>query len=320
MSSDETLHDITTVSDIQEVNGHWQKWCLDCEKWIGLGPNGSEHTFLAHRGSKQCQRTRDRKTRTKAREALNTLKRSPSTISFALPPAHPSSSHLTQDNQEVLSSDPSPPPPSLALPVVSPGFFAPTTSNASFSALPPPSPITFPPLLAPGLPLGRLLMDSPTSAPTSHGLSLTSPASSNFSSFTSASQAPEPCNGVPFKWEHGSPFLVYPFQYHETGHPTWSLDGIGEPEGSHTIRFRSHSCTHFREYSAEACLPCKNLISSPKFQNMLKSASQDPPPNTPYLYLSWKQATTKLRSTAKELQQERKKVFYSLIEDAPEIF
>jgi len=303
MTPGETPRDTTpAVSNTQTVNGHWRKWCLACEEWIGLGPKGSEHTFVAHQDSKQCQRTRDQKAHAEAREALKTLKPSFSTIPYALPPA-------SQNDQEIPSSGSSPLPPLLAPSVALPNSAALATSNLFFLAPPPPSPVVFPPLLAPGLSSGGLLtMDGLTSPPTSPGPSLTSPVSSHLPSSASTSHTSEPCNGVPFKWEHGSVFLSYPLQYHETGCPTWSVDGIGETESSHSIRLRSHSCTHFREHSMEACLPCTNLVSSPKFQNMLKNASQDPSPNTPYLYLSWKQIVTKLRSTAKELQQERKEV------------
>jgi len=304
MTPGETLRDTAPRADnIWKANGHWQKWCLVCEEWIGLGLRGSEYTFLAHQDSKQCQRTKDRKAHAEAREALKTLKLSFSTILYTLPPASP------QDNQEIPSSDSSLPPPLLVPSVASPNLAAPATSSSLFVAPPLQSPITFPPLLAPGLSSGGLLtMDGPAPPPTSPGPSPMSPVSSHLPSLANTSCTSESCNGVPFKWEHGSVFLSYPLQYHETGYPTWSVDSIGEPESSHSIRLRSHSCTHFREHSMEACLPCTNLVSSPKFQNMLKNASQDPSPNTPYLYLSWKQIATKLRSTTKELQQERKEV------------
>jgi len=146
MTPGETLRDTAPrADDIRKANGHWQKWCLVCEEWIGLGPRGSEHTFFAHQDSKQCQRTRDRKAHAEAREALKTLKPSFSTIPYTLPPASP------QENQEIPSSDSSPPPPLLVPSVASPNLAAPATSSPLFLALPPQSPITFPPLLTPGL-------------------------------------------------------------------------------------------------------------------------------------------------------------------------
>ena len=59
----------------------------------------------------------------------------------------------------------------------------------------------------------------------------------------------------------------------------------------------------------DACMPCKNLVSSRGFQNMLASVSKDPSPNTPFRHLNWTQLETKLRDTIKELQLERKKVW-----------
>jgi len=300
------------TSDVRGVDGHWEKQCLACGEWIGLGPKGSERPFLVHQKNKRCLRTREQKAHKEARETLETLVPSPSTTAL---PLVPSSSHLTPypslawdpslsfDDQGILSSGPSPLPHLLA-PPVAPTDLAILPTSDPLSTPSPPSPVTFPPLLTPGLSSNDL---PTTENPTSSYPSL--PAGTSYAPRNDDRVAARlPCNGVEFKWEAGSVFLSYPLQYHDTGNPTWSLDGIGEPGKSHIIRLRSHSCTHFREHSMEACFPCANLVSSPKFQNMLKSASQDPSPNTPYLFLSWKQLEVKLRSTVEELQQERKQV------------
>lgn len=285
-----------TTSHIREINGRWEKFCTNCDEWIGLGPKGGEGSFLAHQRNKRCSRTRQRKVHQEAKGALESLVPSFATI----PPPFPSSSSRVLAAHPYVTSGPSYSPLPATL----------SPSDSLFLAHPPPSPTPFPLLLTPGS-----LYDVSTASNTAS--SLTSPTSSHLLPIISTSHAPQntdevvarlSCDGVKFKWEHASLFLSYPLQYHETRFPTWSLDGVGEQGSSHMIRIRSHSCTQFRDPSMEACFPCTNVISSQPFQNILKNVSKDPSPNTPYIYLNWNQLETKLRCTIKELQLERKQV------------
>jgi len=276
MTVDETLsttdppadHSGAMTGQTRQVNGRWERFCSNCEEWIGLGPKGGNSSFTAHQRHKRCWRTKERKVRQGAKAALENLVPSSSTSSPAV----------------LAPSDP---------------LFH-----------PPPSPTLFPPLLTPG--------PSSSISTTVHAASVsTNPKSLHFPPPASTSHVPQlhdevpvriPCEGVKFKWEHGSFFLSYPLQYHETGSPTWSLDGVGEQGSSYMIRLRSHSCAQLRDPSMEACLQCTNIASSKSFQNMLKHVSTDPLPNTPYIYFNWAQLESKLRCTKRELQVERKKV------------
>jgi len=187
---------------------------------------------------------------------------------------------------------------------------------------PPPSPTQFPDLLVPQSSNRNLITDDAMSLPTNPA----NPISFCLPPLVDTSHMPQasgevvclPCNGIRFKWEHGSFFLSYPLQYHETGYPDWSLDGVGEKNSSHMVHIRSHACTQLRDPSTDACFPCTNVVSSQGFQNMLKNASKDPSPNTPYIHLNWEQICTKLRSTSKELQLERKQVL--LFKNMPSTF
>jgi len=292
MTVDETLsttdppadHLSATTGQIRQVDGRWERLCSNCEEWIGLGPKGGNSSFVAHQRHKRCWRTKERKARQEAKAALETLMPSSSTTT------------TSQSCAAVLA-----------------------TSDSLFH--PSPSPTPFPPLLTPG--------PSSSISTTAHTTSLsTNPTSFHIPPPTTASHVPRhsdevtvrlPCEGIEFKWEYGSLFLSYPLQYHETGSPTWSLDGIGEQGSSHMIRLRSHSCARLRDPPMEACLQCTNIVSSQSFQNMLKHVSKDPLPNTPYIYFNWAQLESKLRCTKWELQLERKQVWLS-VEHGSSIF
>lgn len=307
------------TSQTRRFDGKWEKLCSNCEEWIGLGPKGSEHSFLAHQRSKRCQRMMERKARQEAKAALeslvphlSTIPSPPPSLSSHILTAHPSlpSGPLRESgNWEDLPLDPS--SPLLLGPSTLPSsLMVCNPSDTFFSTHPPPSPVQFPHLLVPQSSNWISITDS--SAPLS-----TSPTSSHLLPVASTSHVPQasseaavclPCNGIKFEWEHGSFFLSYPLQYHETGYPDWSLDGVGERNGSHVVHVRAHACALFRDPSMDACLPCTNIVSSQGFQNVLKNSSKDPSPNTPYIHLNWNQIQTKLRSTNKELQLERKQV------------
>ena len=117
-----------------------------------------------------------------------------------------------------------------------------------------------------------------------------------------------PCTGVRYKWELGNACKTYPFQYHETGFPTWFV-GIGVPSpNDDVIELQSHECARFRDPSMEACLPCTIVPTSREFKRVLSLASRDPPQGTPYIYLSWAQAEKRLREAKDDVRRMRREV------------
>ena len=320
-------HTAAATGETRQVNGRWERMCSNCGEWIGLGPKGGETSYLTHQRNRRCSRTRERKLHQEAKEAIKSL--APPLSGMPPPPPFPNHSpHVFTthpslasgppcdgSNEQILSLDPPSLPSLLEVSAPSPQFASLAPSELDPLPLvnldPAPSPTPFPSLLTPGSSNGVPTAGVATS-------SSTNPTSSHVYPPASTSHVPRnsdgvtvrvPCDGVEFKWEHGSLFLSYPLQYHETGCPTWSLDGIGELGSSHMVRLRSHSCSGLRDPSMESCVPCANIVSSRQFQKMLSNISKDPLPNTPYIYFNWKQLETKLRHTIEELQLERKQVW-----------
>lgn len=58
----------------------------------------------------------------------------------------------------------------------------------------------------------------------------------------------------------------------------------------------------------EACIPCSVIPTSREFKKVLSLASRDPPPTTPYIYLSWAQAEKRLREARDEVRHVRREV------------
>lgn len=117
-----------------------------------------------------------------------------------------------------------------------------------------------------------------------------------------------PCTGIRYKWELGNACKTYPFQYHETGFPTWFV-GIGVPSpDDDIIELQSHDCARFRDPPMEACIPCTNVPTSHEFKSVLSLASREPSPNSPYIYLSWAQAEKKLREAKSDVRRMRRQV------------
>lgn len=228
----------------QTQTGRREKFCPDCEEWIGLGLKGSEHPFIMHQGGKRCRRVQRRRARKKAAEELEQY--------FGI---HPSP---TSPIVEAASSSTNKPPAHLP-------------SHGSTHAKP------------------HSLYFSPTTAPVIRPSLL-------------------PCGGIRYKWELGDVCKTYPFQYHATGVPTWAARIVPPVPDSDTIGLESHNCTGFRDPSMEACLPCMSIPNSREFKNVLRLASNDPTPDTPFIHLSLAQALKRLREVDDELQRVRLEV------------
>ena len=175
-----------------------------------------------------------------------------------------------------------------------------------------------PPLLSPLSHSSTLPFSLSNSIPDTAGIT-SSPSSPSSQPHLLASTSPLhdiranclPCDGIHFKWENkDSFFLTYPLQYHENNHLDWSLDAVGEPGSSNIVRIRSHHCSRSRDPRVDACLPCKNVVVSRSFQNMLKNTSKDPSPYTPHKFLNWKQLEERLKTVTRQLQLERKQVSF----------
>lgn len=226
--------------------GRWEKFCPNCEEWIGLGTNGSGYSATMHRIGKRCERTEQRKVQKKTEQgAAEELERS---FGIRAP--------ATSPTVQVASSSTTKPPP------------------------------------------------LPSHESTHTDLHLISPFAT-----ARVMHAPRlPCTGIRYKWKLGNACKTYPFQYHETGLPTWFV-GIGVPSpDDDIIELQSHNCTHFRDPPMEACVSCTNVPTSREFKSVLSLASRQPPLNSPYIYLSWAQTEKRLREAKEEVRCMRRKV------------
>jgi len=266
--------------------GQWEKQCPRCSEWVGLGRNGSLHTLIVHQDGQRCSRTAERKARARKEEALAFPLASATSGSPTFSPP------LFSAYPDVTMSEPSPFDLSSPDQPASPYSNVPTTFASSL--------LTFSRVPSPNLP---------------EQASCTSPAISNTVVSNTLQIAPPqistvskvPCLGIRLKWERGHPARTYPFQYHDTGNPTWFATAAG-PHESDYIYLRSTSCNLFRDPFLEACSECVKVPSSTKFQSLVRRASKDPAPSTPDVFLSWEQLLCKVRSRTHENRQLRKKV------------
>jgi hypothetical protein len=246
----------------------WEKQCPRCGEWVGLGRNGGLHTFLTHQDGQRCFRAAERRAQA----------RSEQTLEFPIASASPEPSTLL------------PPPVSTPLYVTMPG----------------------PPLG--DSPRGPPLSYQPASLHSNLPMTTTAPSPPPLSSAPSpilpeqaSTTTGVPCFGVRLKWVCEHPARTYPFQYHDTGNPTWFAMAPG-PCDPDVIYLRSVSCTIFRDPFAEACSECIEIPSSAKFQSLTQNALKDPAPSTPHMFLSWEQLSHKAKAKADECRQLRKKV------------
>jgi len=217
----------------QTETGRWKKLCPNCKEWIGLGPKGSEHSFITHQDGKRCRRVQQRKAIKSAAEELER--------SFG------------------IHSSPTSP-----------------------------------------------LIQAASSSSPSHESTHPKPHSPHFSHTIATARAvhlrPLPCRGIRYKWELGNVCKTYPFQYHDTGVPTWAARTPPPPKRD-IIELESFNCAGFRDPSMEACLACKSIPNSREFKNVLRFALRDPTPDTPLIQLSWAQVVKRMRQVDEEIQR-----------------
>ena len=298
-----------------------EKYCPNCEEWVGLGGKGSPYSFILHQGGERCRRATELKALVRAEDALQPLVAStsfgpkplpmratpPVSTRPHIPTSEPTLDHHPPGPYEFSSVRPifphsgtpmaiaSPPSsplpflPSLVLPEQT-SRVSPTTPDAmvlDMLRVPPPSP-SIPASLPPVAPL----------------LEQTLPVTT-YPGFPIMTKVP--CHGVRLKWECGRSSKTYPFQYHDTDSPTWSVMTRRPPDPD-VIYLQSFSCALFHNASTEACFECLKVPSSDKFQSLVLKASKDPAPTVPWGYLSWEQISKRLKDRTDECRRYRKKV------------
>ena len=281
-----------------------EKLCPKCGEWIGLGGRGDLYPFYLHQDGERCRRAAEHK---------------------ALAPMEgiPVASISSESNEPPLPSCPFIPMPELALDHHPYSPFKPSSTQPTFPH--PDVPVTSAsPTSWPFAPLSSIVPEhiSPTlpDAITLHTLraSQNPPSISTCLPPITALQeqyshpmfptAPSiPCRGVRLKWEGGHSSKTYPFQYHDTDNPTWSVTTRRPPDPD-IIYLQSFSCALFHDPSMDACFECLRIPSSDKFQSLVLKASKDPAPTVPWSYLSWEQIAKRLKERTDECRQYRKKV------------
>ena len=83
-----TENSLIDGAQVRKVGDRYEKQCIDCNNWIGLGPNGADYSFRMHQRSKRCRRTAERKIHQHAKAALSDSPAVPSTP--VVPPSLPS--------------------------------------------------------------------------------------------------------------------------------------------------------------------------------------------------------------------------------------
>lgn len=251
------------------TNSRWEKLCSKCDEWVGIGQNQNLYSFFIHLDGERCRRNARLKAQVQTEEAPQ-LSVIPMTMTGSLSDQCPHSPSHTS------------PQPIFPYPVVQ-------TTIAS-PVLPPLSPL--PPLnFAEHTASDTMVVDS-------FQVAASPPASVAL-----------PCYGARVKWECGNTSKTYPFQYHDTGYPTWSVS-TQRPPDTDTVYLRSFSCTLFHNPLTEACFECLKIPSSDKFQSLARKALNYPAPTVPWNYLTWDQLRQRLKDRTNECRQYRKKVKY----------
>lgn len=296
------------------TQAQWEKKCPKCEQWIGLGMKGSPYALLRHLDGERCRRAAELKTR--AEDALGIPAAStsfgPTSPPAFVTPLIPSHPHIltpkpTSDRHSCGPSE------SLSAQVNFPHSDIPRVVTLS-----PLSPFAS----LPSLILSEQTSTSPTMSdameldilqvpPTPRGIIARSPPITSFEEQAPCLRSPTitkvPCHGVRLKWECGHSSRTYPFQYHDTDNPTWSVMTRRPPDPD-VIYLQSFSCALFHDTSMEACFECLKIPSSDKFQALVLKASKDPAPTVPWGYLSWEQISKRLKDRTNECRRYRKKV------------
>lgn len=265
----------------------YQQLCPNCGEWVRISAKKNPYSLSVHLEGKPCHRTTEKKARTRVDSEARTRR---TTLGYAIEPGSGRSLPAPEPLIRTAVTSPSSSLSSLPHPVL-PGqpSWAPTTHDVTMldtQQVPPSSlnSITLPPISS--------LLSQDSSMATSPGFE----AKSNI-----------PCYGARVKWECGHPSETYPFQYHDTKFPTWSVSTQRPPDAD-VICLRSFFCTTYHDPSIEACVECSKLPSSNKVQSLMLRASNDPAPTVPWKYLSRPQIIQKLKDKTDECRRYKRKV------------
>jgi len=297
-----------------------EKLCSNCGEWVGLGGKGSSYTFLLHQDGERCRRTAKLKASAWAEEGPRLPVASTSFEPKPLPTfaAPPLSTYQIPVLGSTVDRRPCGPPElsfaqstfshsDIPMTATSP-FSSPLASPPSL-VLPEQTPCTSPAMddamTLDTLETSPLPLSIPTNLPPITPLSEQASLITTYPGFLTATKVP--CHGVRLKWECGHSSKTYPFQYHDTDSPTWSVMTRRPPDPD-VIYLQSFSCALFHDTSTEACFECLKVPSSDKFQSLVLKASKDPAPTVPWGYLSWEQIFKRLKDRTDECRQYRKKV------------
>ncbi|KAJ7279506.1 hypothetical protein C8J57DRAFT_1175396 [Mycena rebaudengoi] len=114
----------------------------------------------------------------------------------------------------------------------------------------------------------------------------------------------QPCPGVSIQWTPGSHWMTYPYLQHGVRDVGWEPISFGQ---DNTIQFRAETCHgHISSGSHEACIPCRVLPSSSKFQMFMMRATEALP-STPWEYLNAEQQLKLMKGMAKTSKELRTK-------------
>jgi len=276
---------------------HLEKLCPRCRRWIGIGAKGSLYPFVRHLDGERCHHATEPEAQQDESFEIPVAGTSfvPELVpSHAIPPIS-SYPHvpLPGSTSEFLQTQPTFPYPD----------FSPVANSSSFLSLTPLSPLSLP---------GHTSCISRTT-PDTMGLNTLEVPPTPFQVLPHhpglLTTTKIPCRGVPVNWECGHPLKTYPFQYHDTDNPTWSVM-TPHPPNPNIIYLQSFFCALFHDSSAEACLECLKVPSSDKFRSMVLKASEDPAPTIPYIYLSWEQISKRLKDKTNECRRYYKRVSF----------
>lgn len=274
------------------TESRWEKLCPKCGEWVGIGQNKNLYSYHIHLDGERCRQLAQAKARARSKEALKHSAISTMESPIERRPWDPfeTSAQSIVPCSHVSTTVSSPLEPLSSLPsLVSPEPLFGATSGATTSDA----------LHSPTLSLNSatLLL---AALPPEHDLTTTG-------THNLPTEVGTPCYGTRVKWECGHPSKTYPFQYHDTGYPTWSIS-TQRPPDANTIYLRSFSCALFHNPLTEACFECLKITSSNKFQSLVSRASKVPAPTVPWNYLSWEQLWRRLKERTDECRQYRKKV------------
>jgi hypothetical protein len=119
-----------------------------------------------------------------------------------------------------------------------------------------------------------------------------------------------PCPGITIQWPAGSVHSDFPHEMQSTVDDQRAVGFIVlGTEGATQLRVRSFDCNHTLVRSGESCANCSSTAESEAFMKLSQRAALPAlVPNTPWKYLTPRQARTKIASLTKKIDLARLQV------------